>query len=337
MELEKRSSDLYRIKQKPDETIRAFLTRFNNEKVSIPRCDVGTTVEAFREGLPLDSDFYDVQTMNPCHTFEDVQAKALGYIRLKEDKSFKAETINSVAGYEMSSRKSAYHRRSSSRPSPYTRPDKLEVNYAHDQRGHTTEKYLGLRKQVAYLLKKGYLKDLMSSKKKDNNGSRNDQERTKRELPPAPPIYEVKFINRVSEICGLTSSAANKIARGISNLHHDGLVITMQIGTARVPRILVDSGSSVNLIMLDVLKAMKIDEDQIIKKSNVLVGFSGETKNTLGEIYLPTYVEGLSPYERFRVLDCLSSYNAILAGLGPIIDPFPQPTTTVSKFQQNGE
>ncbi|XP_074283532.1 uncharacterized protein LOC141608079 [Silene latifolia] len=100
--------------------------------------------------------------------------------------------------------------------------------------------------------------------------------------------------------------------RGISDLHHDGLVITMQISTARVLRILVDGGSSVNLIMLDVLKAMNIDEDQIIKKSNVLVGFNGETRNTLGEIYLLTCVEGVSSYERFRVLDCLSSYNAIL-------------------------
>ncbi|XP_074288823.1 uncharacterized protein LOC141613977 [Silene latifolia] len=86
----------------------------------------------------------------------------------------------------------------------------------------------------------------------------------------------------------------------------------MQIGTANVRRILVDGGSLVNLIMLDVLKAMKIKEDQITKKSSVLVGFSGETKSTLGEIYLPTYVEGVAFYEIIGVLDCLCSYNVIL-------------------------
>ncbi|XP_074305962.1 uncharacterized protein LOC141641191 [Silene latifolia] len=48
------------------------------------------------------------------------------------------------------------------------------------------------------------------------------------------------------------------------------------------------------------------------QKSTMLMRFSGETKNTLGEIYLPTYVEGVSSYERFGVLDCLSSNNAIL-------------------------
>ncbi|XP_074266957.1 uncharacterized protein LOC141590252 [Silene latifolia] len=346
-ELEKRSSDLYRIMQKPSETIRAFLTRFNKKNVSIPRCDVGTVVDAFRQGLPLDSDFYDELTMKPCLTFEDVQAKAIGYIRLEEDKSFKAETSDSVSGYERSNRKSSNHKGSSSRPSPYTRPDRSEVNYSHEQRGnsytyppiqeynfsvdtaglikrldnmgdivkwpkktdnpnsrkdttrwckfhmdigHTTEECLGLRKQVAYLLKKGYLKDLMPSKNREDSGSRKDQERPQRDLPPTPLIYEVKFINGGSEICG------------ILDIHHDDLVITMQIGTARLLRILVDGGRSVN-----VLKAMRIDENQIIRKSNVLVGFSGETKSTLREIYLPTYVEGVSSYERFGVLYCLSS------------------------------
>ncbi|XP_074298048.1 uncharacterized protein LOC141628854 [Silene latifolia] len=77
--------------------------------------------------------------------------------------------------------------------------------------------------------------------------------------------------------------------QGIWDVHHDVLVLTMQIGTARVLRILVDGGSVVNLIMLDILKDMKIDENQIINKLNVLVGFGGETKNTLGKIYLPTY------------------------------------------------
>ncbi|XP_074271367.1 uncharacterized protein LOC141595300 [Silene latifolia] len=57
---------------------------------------------------------------------------------------------------------------------------------------------------------------------------------------------------------------------------------------------------------------MNIGEEQITKKSSVLVGFSGETRSTLGEIHLPTYVEGVSSYKKFGVLDCLSSYNAIL-------------------------
>ncbi|XP_074300644.1 uncharacterized protein LOC141631941 [Silene latifolia] len=99
---------------------------------------------------------------------------------------------------------------------------------------------------------------------------------------------------------------------GNPDLHHDSLVISMQVGTSNVRIILVDGDSVVNLIMLDVLKAMKINEDQITKKSSVLVGFSGETRNMLGKIYLHTYAEGVASYERFGILDCLSSYNVFL-------------------------
>ncbi|XP_074305942.1 uncharacterized protein LOC141641169 [Silene latifolia] len=202
--------------------------------------------------------------------------------------------------------------------------------------GHTTEECIQLKKQVAYLLKKGYLKYLIQQPRGKDEGTCKRDPGNSRDPPPPPPIYEVKFIDGGSEICGLTSSAAKRIAResklqppsrykllpvvtfddselqGVPDLHHDSLVITMQIGTTKVSRILIDGGSSINLVMLDVLKAMKIDEEKIIKKSSVLVGFSGETRNTLGEINLPTYVEGVASYERFGVMDCLSSYNVIL-------------------------
>ncbi|XP_074299759.1 uncharacterized protein LOC141630920 [Silene latifolia] len=203
--------------------------------------------------------------------------------------------------------------------------------------GHTIEDCFTLRKEVAYLLKVGYRKDPIKSRGRNEDPNKTNQEqKQERNLPPPPPLYEIKFINGGSNICGLTSSAVKNIAKtpqtkspckprnippitfsgsdlvGIPGLNYDGLVISMQIGTANIRRIFVDGGSLVNLIILDVLKAIKINEDQINKTSSVLVGFSGETKNTLGEIYLHTYVEGVASYERFEVLDCLFSYNDIL-------------------------
>ncbi|XP_074291937.1 uncharacterized protein LOC141618756 [Silene latifolia] len=219
---------------------------------------------------------------------------------------------------------------------PNPRRDHSKCCEFHMDVGYTTKDCFTLRKEVAYMVKVGYLKDLIKSKGKNKDQSKGSQEqKQERNFPPPPPLYEVKFINGGSEICALASSVAKKIARtpyikspckpghipsitfgdcdlvGIPDLHLDGLVIFIQIGTATVRRILVDEGSSVNLIMLDVLKAMKISEYQITKKSSVLVGFSGETRSTLGEIYLPAYAEGIASYKRFGVLDCLSSYNAI--------------------------
>uniref|UniRef100_A0A251UMW5 Uncharacterized protein n=1 Tax=Helianthus annuus TaxID=4232 RepID=A0A251UMW5_HELAN len=57
---------------------------------------------------------------------------------------------------------------------------------------------------------------------------------------------------------------------------------------------------------------MNIPESDIVPRSSVLVGFSGETKNTLGGIKIPIYIEGLHSYQKFCVVDCLSCCNVIL-------------------------
>ncbi|XP_074270742.1 uncharacterized protein LOC141594636 [Silene latifolia] len=82
---EKQTSDLYRIVQGPEEATRDFLNRFNREKVAIPRCDIATAIQAFRQGLHQDSDLYKDLTKYPCTTFEEVQTKAIAVMRLEED------------------------------------------------------------------------------------------------------------------------------------------------------------------------------------------------------------------------------------------------------------
>ncbi|XP_021728394.1 uncharacterized protein LOC110695473 [Chenopodium quinoa] len=94
--------------------------------------------------------------------------------------------------------------------------------------------------------------------------------------------------------------------------HHDGLVISLPVGNCMIKRILVDNGSSANIVMLDALKHMNIDEKNIINKSTMLVGFSEETKNTSGEITLATYAKRVNLQVKFLVIDTLSSYNIIL-------------------------
>ncbi|XP_074293214.1 uncharacterized protein LOC141620175 [Silene latifolia] len=131
-ELEKRSSDLYRITQKSDETLRVFFAKFNKEKVSIPRYDIGTAVEAFRKGLLPNSDLYGELTKYPCHSFEDIQPNTLAYIRLEEVKSYKVGGPCNVKDYDKPNWRSA-GRGYNYKTGPYTRPDQLEVNLVQEQ------------------------------------------------------------------------------------------------------------------------------------------------------------------------------------------------------------
>ncbi|CAH9082513.1 unnamed protein product [Cuscuta epithymum] len=122
--LEKQTSDLYRVVQRRNESLRDYLHRFNKDKVSIPRCYVPTTIEAFRQGLLEDSELYRELTKYPSWSFEDVQAKALAFIRLEEDLRARHGHIEHEGGHgksESPRRHDCKHGR------PYSRPDERVV------------------------------------------------------------------------------------------------------------------------------------------------------------------------------------------------------------------
>ena len=98
----------------------------------------------------------------------------------------------------------------------------------------------------------------------------------------------------------------------VQDLNHDGLLITLHIANMLVRRILIDGGSSANMILLDTLKRMKIPESDIVPKSSALIGFSGEVKHTVGDVRLPIYMEGINTVQKFCIIDIVSSYNVIL-------------------------
>ena len=204
----------------------------------------------------------------------------------------------------------------------------------HGDHGHTTEECISLRKEVAYLKSKGHLKDLLQG------------DLTNSERPPSPAHTKVvNCITGGSEVCGLTYSAAKRHARQgpddhpISRdvrpqyekeleamrvtfdqndlddqhqKHHDGLVVQLTIGNCLTKRVLIDGGSSANVIFLDTIKIMGIDRSDIVRRTTTLVGFNGDTTNTLGEIVLPVFAKGVNKQTKFSVIECQSAYNVIL-------------------------
>ncbi|RRC79861.1 retroviral-like aspartic protease [Escherichia coli] len=100
--------------------------------------------------------------------------------------------------------------------------------------------------------------------------------------------------------------------QGAVQKHHDALVIQLTIGNCLTKRILVDGGSSANVIFADTLKVMGIERSEIVRRSTTLIGFNGDSMNTLGEIILPVFAKGINKQTKFNVIDCQSAYNVIL-------------------------
>ncbi|XP_074300262.1 uncharacterized protein LOC141631498 [Silene latifolia] len=57
---------------------------------------------------------------------------------------------------------------------------------------------------------------------------------------------------------------------------------------------------------------MGFSEKDMHMKTNLLVGFIGETANSLGEIVIPSYAGGINKQVRYLVIDGPSTYNVIL-------------------------
>ncbi|XP_038698571.1 uncharacterized protein LOC119996119 [Tripterygium wilfordii] len=223
--------------------------------------------------------------------------------------------------------------------SPADRRDSSKWCDFHQDHGHTTRDCRGLHDEVIELLNRGHLKDMLTAKGKETMARRIDRELT----PPTHPKPKgsVGVIIGGSEISGISHSAAKRNARKavnpilrstelvvppsgqmisfiddeatqLLNPHHDALVISILVANYTIKRVLVDNGSSTNVLFLGCLKAMEIDESHIIGRSTILLGFSGEQVYSLGEIALPVYTEGINLNTNFVVLKGSSPYNIIL-------------------------
>lgn len=85
----------------------------------------------------------------------------------------------------------------------------------------------------------------------------------------------------------------------------------MPIRNCFIKRILVENGSAANIMMLQTLKEIGLNEGDMNKRFT-LVGFSGETKRTIGDISLPTYAQSINLLQKFLVIDGKSTYNIIM-------------------------
>ncbi|XP_056854370.1 uncharacterized protein LOC130503826 [Raphanus sativus] len=101
-------------------------------------------------------------------------------------------------------------------------------------------------------------------------------------------------------------------ALGIHMPHNDPLLVELGIGDCQVTKILIDTGSSVDLIFRDTLDKMGVDTGSMKPSSRSLTGFNGSSEAMIGTIRLPVYACGTTRTVKFSVVDSKAPYNAIL-------------------------
>ena len=79
-----------------------------------------------------------------------------------------------------------------------------------------------------------------------------------------------------------------------------------------VGRILIDNGSSADVLFLLTLREMGLSGSEIEKSTTVLTSFNGESTTAVGKIKLPVLATVENMMTSFLVLDYQSTYNIIL-------------------------
>ena len=108
----------------------------------------------------------------------------------------------------------------------------------------------------------------------------------------------------------------DKDASKIHHPHDDAIVITLLIADYSTRRVLVDNGSSADILYYPAFQQMNLGQEQLRPVHSPLVGFGGMKVQPVSTISLPVVV-GAYPQQvtrnvNFLEVDCSSSYNAII-------------------------
>ncbi|GAV66156.1 hypothetical protein CFOL_v3_09666, partial [Cephalotus follicularis] len=184
----------------------------------------------------------------------------------------------------------------------------------HRDHGYNIEECRHLKNQIEDLIRKGHLHKYI-----DRNAP---QERRERREEAPHQQEEQQPRDAIHTISGGVASDKDVISffevdyKRICLPHDDPVVVTLQVALFTMKRILIDSGSSTDILYKHAFDQLRIPADQLRPVKNPLVGFTGEMVHPLESINL-SVVAGTAPYQTqvqmtFLVVDTLSPYNAII-------------------------
>jgi hypothetical protein len=121
-------------------------------------------------------------------------------------------------------------------------------------------------------------------------------------VPPSAPLHPITF--------------TDADAVGVRFPHNDALVITIQMGNCKMARVLIDIGSSVNIIYGEALDRMEETPEaaraMVRPSSTPLYGFDGTEARSSGSVSIPVRADPYNIITDFYVMDVPSPHNAIL-------------------------
>ena len=206
---------------------------------------------------------------------------------------------------------------------PATRDNTKYCEFYRDY-GHRTDNCIKLRREIEYLIQRGYLHRFIAPGNQAQSQTQNQNQAPTQPPPPLQtttqhqqPLGEIHVISggfagggesssaRKAHLRSIRSAdmgevqAVSKVPRvdttitfsdsdleGCQHPHDDPLVVRAIVANTTVHRVLVDNGSSVDITFASAFDKMGIGREKLEPVSTHLRGFSGERVLPLGSIQL---------------------------------------------------
>ncbi|XP_072060454.1 uncharacterized protein [Arachis hypogaea] len=355
------SDYLTTIKQGPQESLKDYITRFTKVAMQIPDLHPEVHLHAIKSGLrPGKADKSavkdDEKPRDNKKSFKPVpRYESYTQFNTKRDDIIK-EILNS---------KLIKPPRKAGTYPEAKNVDKTRYCTFHQKHGHTTDECVIAKDLLERLARQGHLDKFITGHMQKRATSSSEQLPTgpsskDKDKAPAHPRGVINCISGGYAGGGHTSSARKRTYRAmlaIEDTSHnptpvqdvpeltfghaalnatytnydDPVVISIQLADLIVKKVLLDLGSSADILFFSTFQKMKLSTNILHQYSGELVGFSGERVPVMGSVWLQTTL-GEHPLSKtqdiqYLVVDCFSPYNAILGR--PFLNKF---TAIVSTF-----
>uniref|UniRef100_A0A2N9HBH6 RNA-directed DNA polymerase n=1 Tax=Fagus sylvatica TaxID=28930 RepID=A0A2N9HBH6_FAGSY len=334
---------LLNIRQREGESLRSYVQRFNKEAVQIDEPNEYVALTAFNAGL-LKGDFLFQLCKDPPKSMSELMYEAQKFINAEDAFEARDEFLSrkrkepedstirfvqeQVFQARLSKGREEEHKLIQDNPDikwpgklrsdPTKRSKDLYCRF-HRDHGHTTEDCFALKQQIEALIRQGKLGKFVRQDKPEvrpeSRPPRHEENKNRQGRPP--PGYHRRNTSRKSlKMDDQVISFSEDDARNIHHPHDDALVVTLTIAGFLTRRVLIDNGSSADIIYLPAYQQMKIDKEQLKPIDIPLVGFTGDKVKPLGVVSLiieaGTYPKQVRTSVEFLVVDCPSAYNVII-------------------------
>ena len=153
-------------------------------------------------------------------------------------------------------------------------------------------------------------------------------------------VQLIGFTPKMPRIDNPVIKFSEEDAQCLHYLHDDALVVSIWVGDYNTHRVLVDNGSSANILYYLAFQQMMIDRERLVPTNAPLVGFGGTKVYPLGAVTLSVtvggYTQQITKDVTFLMVNWSSVYNAIMGW--PILNSWKAITSTyhlMIKFPTN--